>query len=431
MDWHWNAILLILCISHNDYVKACDDDFKKALLQEFENLLDNKLSSMNAQMNQINGRLATFESKLEVLDGIPGDINAGTDDLDGMSSEAQLAIDNLKKMQENLMNKFEVFDESINEIKSLSNNSLKELNNIKSSIEENLTRVENDISMILSDVKQVTVPINDMAGSIINIEQNIEYFKVPITELHFLEHQSNALLKGMKQAFKGPSNTNLLQDTHSMKGALLVLEENVSTKLESVGKNISTRLDKWDQETDSLNRPLLDVEGKLSIKLESIKKSISSTLENLVQQRIKSDKRLLSAIYQEIFCVSTKCFKLFKDVSRTWTDAKTKCEEAGLILAQVPDAIAIPLRKIVVEKFGSAESWLGAKGNGSMFVWQYSGSVLMANSSLFDDGKHNAGSDRCIELDAYSSGLSSYPTQPYDGNTCSSVLKTLCEIIWE
>ncbi|CAL4072199.1 unnamed protein product [Meganyctiphanes norvegica] len=214
MDWHWNAILLILRISQTDYAKACDDDFKKAFLQEFELLLDTKLTPMNSQMNQINVKLATFESKLELLDGTAGDIYTSNEGLDSRSSERQWVTDNVK--QDTLMAKFEQYDESINEIKSLSSNSIEELINMKSYIEENLTRVENDISMILSDVKQVIVPIYDMAESIQKIKQNVEYFKFPISESNVLDRESNALLKGMRhdtEACKGSSN-GVLQCNH-------------------------------------------------------------------------------------------------------------------------------------------------------------------------------------------------------------------------
>ncbi|CAL4067575.1 unnamed protein product, partial [Meganyctiphanes norvegica] len=43
------------------------------------------------------------------------------------------------------------------------------------------------------------------------------------------------------------------------------------------------------------------------------------------------------------FKMSTQCFKVFNDSTRSWSAAKTKCEQEGLILAQPDEAIAVDL----------------------------------------------------------------------------------------
>ncbi|CAL4145415.1 unnamed protein product, partial [Meganyctiphanes norvegica] len=215
----------------------------------------------------------------------------------------------------------------------------------------------------------------------------------------------------------------LLQDTQIMKEPLLVLEENLSTKLESVEKNISTSLVKIDQDTQSIEGSLLDLEGNLSKKLESVGENISSALENLDQKRI----RFLST-HDEGFCMSSQCFTLLNDVQLNWSDAKAKCEEIGFILAQPSHLIARRLRRYLTERHGDAQAHLGAKGDGSKFVWQHGGgTALMADSNLLRYGKGNAGTDRCLEVDAETSTLSSNPDKPYDSIGCAGSRYPLCE----
>ncbi|CAL4123111.1 unnamed protein product [Meganyctiphanes norvegica] len=648
MDWHWYATVLILCILQREYAKACDDDFKRALLQDFEHLLDNKLNPMNIQMTQINDKLATIETKLELLEGTTanintsteslngrnsellvgttgdintsteglngrdnelslgtaGDINTSTDDLNVRSSERQIAADVVKKMQETLMTKLDAFDESISEIKSASNDSFQELNNIKSFIEDNLTIVKNDISIILDDVKQVIFPIRDMAESILKIQQNTEYFKVPITELRYLENESNALLKGIKErmeVYKVPSteimtqsvniiekiedsNRNrietedmmlnlllmltagvercpdgvfvstqcfnairdhpcnwteaekrcksqglvlaepsdiavvplrrfllqrygeatfwvnakghqrkfmwgrankalegdsslwspghpgdrvtplhclsllsweddwrsspgqpyhseecsnsfnyplcerLLQDTETFKSPIKKLEEFTSKKLDSMEQKMidsdefyRNSFEKIFQDTQLMKDPVLALEQKLSTKMESVKANISATLEKCNTHRKKINLTAVLSTNPDAFCLSTQCFLLMKDVKTNWTNAVAKCEERGFILAQPTDEVAVTLRQYIHKKFGNKDSWLGAKSDGSNYVWQNGGKLLMADNSLWFSRNTNTG--QCLELDADQD-------PPFHSTGCSnSGLNPLCELI--
>ncbi|CAL4124052.1 unnamed protein product, partial [Meganyctiphanes norvegica] len=377
MDWHWCLILLILCTMQTDYAEACDDDFKKALLQEFENLLDTKLNPMNTQMNQINGKLATFESKLELLGGTAGDIHTGTEGLDRRSSESQLTTHNVNTMQLNLVDKFDSYEESINEIKSLSNNSFEELNNLKSYLEEKVSRVENDVSMILSDVKQAILPIDDMAGSINKIKQNIEYFKIPITELNFLEHESNALLKSVRQgmdACKGPSN------------AIMTQSSNIIQKMEEINENV------W------LNSMFMLAGG------------IDSCPEGVM--------------------VSTKCFTVIRDRPSNWTEAEKQCQSQGLVLAEPSDTVVVSLRRFLFEIYGDGSFWVNAIGDLRNFQWQRTNKVMDADSPLWSPGQPG---DRvtpiyCLSLLAWEEDWTSSPGQPYHSRECSYIYNyPLCE----
>ncbi|CAL4185246.1 unnamed protein product, partial [Meganyctiphanes norvegica] len=50
--------------------------------------------------------------------------------------------------------------------------------------------------------------------------------------------------------------------------------------------------------------------------------------------------------------MSSQCFKMFRDRQRTWSEAKTKCEQEGYILAQPDDSVAVNLRKYIYEAYG-------------------------------------------------------------------------------
>ncbi|CAL4066342.1 unnamed protein product [Meganyctiphanes norvegica] len=633
MDWQWYATVLILCFLQRDYAEACDDDFKRALLQEFEHLLDNKLNPMNIQMTQMNDKLATIETKLELLEGTAGvietstevinervsellvgtagDINTSTDDFNVRSSESQIVTDVVKKMQETLETKFDAFGESISEIKMSSNDSFQELHSIKSSIEENITIIKNDISVILSDVKEVIFPIRDMAESILKIQQNTEYFKVPITELRYLENESNALLKGIKErmeASKVPSNEimtqsvniieiiedsnrnrmetedmmlnlllmltagvercpdgvfistqcfttlrdhpsnwteaekwcqsqglvlaepsdtavvplrrfllqrygeasfwvnanghqrkfmwgrankalevdsplwspghpgdrvtplhclsllswkddwkrsplqpyhseecsntfnyplceRLLQDTETLKSPIKTLTELTTMKLYSMEQKIidsdkfyRNSFEKILQDTQSMKDPVLALEQKLSTKMESVKANISATLEKCNTHRNKRNLTALISTNPDAFCLSTQCFLLMKDVTTNWTEAVVKCEEIGFILAEPTDEVAVPLRKYIVNTFGDKQSWLGAKADGSNYVWRHGGGLLMANNPLWDSKDISIGN--CLELDATQDELDNGPETPYDSYACANSDRyPLCEVI--
>ncbi|CAL4123119.1 unnamed protein product [Meganyctiphanes norvegica] len=362
---------------------------------------------MNIQMTKMNDKLATIETKLELLDGTAEDINTstegpnrrdsevslGTDEdihtstegLNRRSSESQITTDVVKKMQETLLTKLDAFDESISEIKSSNNDSFQELHSIKSSIEENLTIVKNDISIILDDVKQVIFPIRDMAESILKIQQNTEYFKVPITELRYLENESNALLKGIKErmeASKVPSNEIMTQSV------------NIIEKIEDSNRN---RI-----ETEDM-------------------------MLNLLLMLTAGVERCPDGVF-----ISTQCFNTIIDHPGNWTKAEQRCQSQGLVLAEPSDTAAVPLRRFLLQRYGEATFWVNAKGHQRKFMWGRANKALEGDNPLWSPGHPG---DRvtplhCLSLLAWEDDRKSSPGQPYHSEECSNTFNyPLCERI--
>ncbi|CAL4254474.1 unnamed protein product, partial [Meganyctiphanes norvegica] len=90
MDW---SFLMIICIClSREYVQACDEDCKAALIVEFKIMLDSKLNPIQADLRNV-------KSELTMLGGTVADIYTSTDGLDGRSSQSQLASEAVKKMQ--------------------------------------------------------------------------------------------------------------------------------------------------------------------------------------------------------------------------------------------------------------------------------------------------------------------------------------------
>lgn len=122
-----------------------------------------------------------------------------------------------------------------------------------------------------------------------------------------------------------------------------------------------------------------------------------------------------------------QCFRIFNDTTRSWTDAESKCRSENLILAEPSDSVAAPLREYVLKNYGtgSYECWLGARGDGSKFVWQHSGRSLLSNNTLWDS--KSMSTSNCLELDVLQSQWASKPGKPYDSVSCANSRWTLCE----
>ncbi|CAL4211732.1 unnamed protein product, partial [Meganyctiphanes norvegica] len=118
---------------------------------------------------------------------------------------------------------------------------------------------------------------------------------------------------------------------------------------------------------------------------DNMEKNISTSLEIIDKQR-----RLITTNHAN-FCVLSQCFTFFMDGKVNWTDAKAKCEEFSLILAEPSDSVAVPLRKYMVDKFGDVPAWIGAKCDGNQFVFQHSGTALPNKSPLWDDNSPTSG----------------------------------------
>ncbi|CAL4108002.1 unnamed protein product, partial [Meganyctiphanes norvegica] len=120
-----------------------------------------------------------------------------------------------------------------------------------------------------------------------------------------------------------------------------------------------------------------------------------------------------------------------RDKKRSWEDAKSQCEIEGSIIAQPSDSVALELRRHLLKKFGDGTVWIGAKGDGSTFVWQH-GKIILKNSNALwwpNYPGNQVGTDKCLELLLTESEYSRYPGRPYDTDPCTDLQYTLCEVI--
>ncbi|CAL4136880.1 unnamed protein product, partial [Meganyctiphanes norvegica] len=132
---------------------------------------------------------------------------------------------------------------------------------------------------------------------------------------------------------------------------------------------------------------------------------------------------------------SDQCFKLFKERYRTWTEANIKCKSEGLQLAIISDAVAVELRKNLLDIYGDEVNavWLDARGDGSNLVWQRNGTPLRNDSPLWwpmSPGSRVT-SNYCLALLVWKLYWTSHPGRPYTSHNClgSSLGShhTLCE----
>ncbi|CAL4184389.1 unnamed protein product, partial [Meganyctiphanes norvegica] len=127
-------------------------------------------------------------------------------------------------------------------------------------------------------------------------------------------------------------------------------------------------------------------------------------------------------------------FKIYKDQKRTWAEAKEKCEQEGYILAQPSDSIAVHLRRYLLENYGDqSRVWLGAKGDGSKYVWQKGGLTLRNDSPVWANGQPGSyvSADYCLYLVVTMGHNSNHPENPYYTSKCSNPSFTtyaLCEV---
>ncbi|CAL4064134.1 unnamed protein product, partial [Meganyctiphanes norvegica] len=143
--------------------------------------------------------------------------------------------------------------------------------------------------------------------------QNISNVNDSLNELKTLAKKSNVILTELMEDCKGPSNTTTQQ---------------LNDILEST------------EEMDQNGMKADEVTGSSLI-------TLSNEVESCPSGFIK---------------MSSQCFKMFNDRYRSWSEAKTKCEQEGYILAQPDDAVAVNLRKHLHEEYGDGSfAWLGAQ----------------------------------------------------------------------
>ncbi|CAL4147787.1 unnamed protein product, partial [Meganyctiphanes norvegica] len=129
---------------------------------------------------------------------------------------------------------------------------------------------------------------------------------------------------------------------------------------------------------------------------------------------------------------SKECFKIFMDLPRSWYDSKKKCKAEGLLTAMPSDAVAVSLRKDLLEKYGEVcNVWLDARGNGSKMVWQHDRTELRDNNSLWWPGSRGVTISHCLFLAVWETDRNRHPRRPYGSNSCSNSFYTLCKVRME
>ncbi|CAL4067266.1 unnamed protein product [Meganyctiphanes norvegica] len=127
---------------------------------------------------------------------------------------------------------------------------------------------------------------------------------------------------------------------------------------------------------------------------------------------------------------SLQCWKFFNDEKRSWYEARRKCEEEGLMIAQPSDAVATALRKDLLDTYGGgSQVWLGARGDVYNFVWERNGTELKNNNPLWFP--HQPGTwvtqRHCLLLMVTNNDWSRHSEQPYTPHSCYTPFYTLCE----
>jgi len=130
---------------------------------------------------------------------------------------------------------------------------------------------------------------------------------------------------------------------------------------------------------------------------------------------------------------SNKCYKYFDDKKRTWDEANTYCQAEGLVLAMTDNNNEIALRNYIVDTLyvpgGYYYTWLGAKADGSVFVWEQTGtSTIPAGSPRFYYESPRLG--KCLALYSRHAAPRLYPEETFYSYDCDNSgygKYTLCE----
>jgi len=126
---------------------------------------------------------------------------------------------------------------------------------------------------------------------------------------------------------------------------------------------------------------------------------------------------------------SIQCYKLFNNPFQylNGSQAKEKCEDEGMQLAEPLNPVEV--RSYLVKVLGN-ERWvyLGAKGDGTSYVWDSNGKPISNTSPYWAPGQPQY-VGACLQLMSHSPQMAEHPEQPYYAGPCSWQQNTLCEKI--
>ncbi|CAL4188720.1 unnamed protein product, partial [Meganyctiphanes norvegica] len=423
MAWTYSAIILLLSIlSQTEYVQACNDDCKEDLIQRFENLLDNKIySKMDLIKTEIENKFENIlETKLDTkMNQIKTDIETKFENL--LETKLNSKIDSMKLG-------IEMYFQNVLENK---------LNLKMEQISNTLTSHQDSMSLDLQSVKT----------HVETYERSFDDLIDPINDLKTLTKESNVILNEIRQSIedcKGTSNTTTQQlneiseSIEDCKDTSNTTKQQIYEIIESI-EDCKVTSNKTTQQLYEIRESIEYCKGTSNTTTQQ-SNEILETMEEIDQNGMEADTGTVTSmkmLSNEVescqagfFEMSTQCFKMFNDSNRSWLEAKTKCEQEGLILAQPDEAVAVPLRKYLYEAFGdSSYAWLGAQGDGSKFVYAHGGRGLDNASPLWYPGKPGSavGAEYCLLLLVDVNDFRDHPTRPYWPNPCSPSYYALCE----
>ncbi|CAL4145417.1 unnamed protein product, partial [Meganyctiphanes norvegica] len=181
-----------------------------------------------------------------------------------------------------------------------------------------------------------------------------EYCKVRISEISFLEHDSNALLKGMKQE---------LQECKEPINAITTHSSNIMEKMVELNTNRMEYENILLEKMVKMNNKRMESENVLVNSVLMLKEGVDGCPGG--------------------FFLSTQCFTIFRDQPSNWTDAVKRCQSKGLVLAEPSDTVAVPLRRFLLERYGDGSFWVNARGNQRKIMWQRGNKALEDDSPLW------------------------------------------------
>ncbi|CAL4067390.1 unnamed protein product [Meganyctiphanes norvegica] len=428
MAWLWRGIIVLLgLLSQTVYVRSCDADCKDDLIQRIDNLLDKKMDLMklemetkfqnvletqhNLQMDQISNTITTTQAAL-------------TRDLQSVNTRVQKYEQNFEELK--TLNFFiisQITDHLAQDRATQNPSASPSVNDLNDPIND-LKTLTRESNVILNDIRE---SIEDCKNASNTTAQQLNDIRESIEDCKDASNTTTQQLNDIRESIedcKGTSNTTTQQLNYFWENMEEMNQNRMEVDNDTMNsmQMLSNEVENVIQETTSLEPRLLDLE-----------RNITSQLIDLEDKMKESDNMLLKSITcpSGFFKMSSQCFKMFRDRERSWSEAKTKCEEEGYMLAQPDESVAVSLRKKLYEDFGDRSfAWLGAQGDGSKFVYAHGGLALDNASPLWwpDQPGSYVGADKCLFLLVDGSYFRDHPARPYFSNGCSASWYALCEV---
>ncbi|CAL4125560.1 unnamed protein product [Meganyctiphanes norvegica] len=407
--------------------------------------------NMTEQFNNLKNHFESFliEELNSTMVNISTDLVKGHMTTQQLNTEVHDVRENITEELGNLKNHFESFliEELNSTMVNISTDLVKghittqKLNTEVSIMRENITEELNTLSnhvesLILDDLNSNIVNITDkLAKDHTTTKKCISMQEKLFTEFRSLGDYMNEEFINVTSTVKSSLSEELINVTSIVKSSIIKELNTNSINISTMIASDINLLVSIKQNTKDIKKLLQDTQASKSLQLD-FEVNITQKMDDMETKMIASDQNLSKRIAgcpEGFIAISMQCFKFVIDQHRSWADAKSDCERRGLRLAQPVESAFAPLRKSLVQQYGTmGYVWMGAQGDGSKFVFQPSGESLDNNSPVWYPGYPAAdglGADRCLTLIVYESYLRSQPGQPVDTTYCTNTGYALCEAI--